>query len=172
MPHSPTRNFGEEKISHSCWELNPNSSSSWPSCHTNCSKPTHTSASSDCWHYKFPISCPFSAAYITPAQGPVYHFTTRCVSYRERKGSWTPFTNPNAKEHFVSHPWPLIQNIHQKPIPVSTNQCLPTFLFARHVYTSLHAFSASSSASVVTTQYDITWHLTSGQQFFWERIQN
>ena len=75
----------EKKNGSPQWELNPNSSSLWPSCYTNCSKPTPTSASSDCWHYKFPISCPFSAAYITPAQGPVYHFTTQCVYYSERQ---------------------------------------------------------------------------------------
>jgi hypothetical protein len=85
MLHNPTRNFGEEKISHSCWELNPNSSSSWPSYYTDCSKPTHPSASSDCWHYKFPNSCQFSAAYITPVQAPVCHFTTQYVSCSERQ---------------------------------------------------------------------------------------
>jgi hypothetical protein len=65
--------------------MNTNSSSSWPGYSTDCSKPTDISASSDCWHYMFPISCQFSGAYITPVKGPVYHFTTQCVSYSERQ---------------------------------------------------------------------------------------
>jgi len=43
------------------------------------------SSTSDCWHYKFPKSCQFSAAYVTPVQALVCHFTTQCVSHTERQ---------------------------------------------------------------------------------------
>ena len=72
---SPCRHFGEEKplIPNGNWT--PIQAACGPVTIPTALNLTHTSAS-DCWHYKSPISCPFSAAYITPVQGPVYHFKT------------------------------------------------------------------------------------------------
>jgi hypothetical protein len=109
MPQNPSRHFGEEK------SLTPNGNWTpfWAACGPvtilTALNLTYTSAS-NCWYYKFPISCPFSAAYVTPVQGPVYHFTTWYISYSERL--LDPFTNPNVQEHSVSCLWLLIQNIH------------------------------------------------------------
>ena len=110
MTQSLCRHFGEEK------SLTPNAN--WTPIPAICGPVTILTAvnlthisSSDCWHYRFPISRPFSASYITPVQGPVYHFTPWCVSYSE--SLLDPFTNPNVKEHFISCLWPYIENIHQ-----------------------------------------------------------
>ena len=91
----------EKKNASPQWELNPNSSSSWPSYYTDCSKPTHTTAIVTAGITSSPTHIHFLQ--LTSLQSKPLCVILKHNVFLVVKGSWTHYTNPNVKEHFVSH---------------------------------------------------------------------